>query len=105
MTGQILKNAGLKPGVPDLILDYPAGTYHGLRIEMKFGKNKPTPNQLDWLLRLRDAGYFVALCWSADDAIKLLEKYVQLKSDEYMVVDLYTQYSEKWGIPSLRGGK
>lgn len=43
---------GLRPGVPDLILDSPKGIYHGLRVEMKVKPNKTTAAQEKWLERL-----------------------------------------------------
>lgn len=100
-TGGIAKSLGLRPGVPDLILDHPAGRYHGCRIEMKYGKNKPTPDQEDWLKRMQAAGYFVAVCWSASAAIALLEEYCALKPGAGMAEDredLKTAY----GVPALK---
>jgi hypothetical protein len=38
-----LKEEGQKAGVPDICLPVPRGEYHGLYIEMKYGRNKPTP--------------------------------------------------------------
>lgn len=76
--GGRLKRMGLRSGVPDLILDYPAGAYHGLRIEMKVGSNRTTQEQKDCLWSLFDAGYFVAVCYSAAAAIELIVKYLNL---------------------------
>lgn len=36
-----LKKQGVKAGVPDLFLPVGRGSYHGLFIELKYGKNKP----------------------------------------------------------------
>lgn len=96
-TAAVLKLMGLSAGVPDLILDYPAGAYHGCRIELKHGANKPGTNQVDWLNRLQDAGYFVAVCYEADAAIRVLEKYVNLNVGEKIRFD--THRSEKYGVP------
>ena len=40
--GGILKAAGLKSGVPDICLPVANNGFHGLYIELKFGKNKAT---------------------------------------------------------------
>ena len=101
-TAGILKSLGLKPGVPDLILDYPAGAYHGLRIEMKYGKNLPSEDQKDWLRQLQAAGYFVAVVWSANAAIHLLTEYMNLKPCEKMAEDT-DLLKVRWGFPSLDG--
>lgn len=76
------KAAGLRSGVPDLVLDFPAGAYHGLRIEMKVHPNRPTAAQRDWLHRLQDAGYLAAVCYSADAARTLITRYIRLKAGE-----------------------
>lgn len=56
-----LKRQGVKSGVPDLCLAVPRGQYHGLYIELKVGKNKPTDNQIGWLRLLKQHGYAVAV--------------------------------------------
>jgi hypothetical protein len=82
-----LKAEGVKAGVPDLFLpcsklptpdeffigsgDYielSDEVFFGLFIEMKFGKNKPKDNQRDWIKRLRDENYKVAVCYSFEEA-------------------------------------
>lgn len=96
----IAKAMGMKSGVPDLILDFPAGIYHGLRLEMKYGSNKPDENQKEWLRRLQSAGYFVAVVWSATEAIRLLTEYVNLKPCEKMAED-NDLLKVRWGFPAL----
>ena len=70
---------GLRRGVPDLILDYPKGIYHGLRGEMKVKPNKTTADQEAWLERLARAGYCVAVCYSAQEAIETIQAYIMLR--------------------------
>jgi len=72
-----LKRAGLKPGVPDLHLPVEGGRYIGLWIEMKFGYNKPDPNQRVWLASLVKHGHKVVVCYSALDAIDVLTEYIE----------------------------
>tara|TARA_Y100000310_G_scaffold271169_1_gene285533 strand:- start:606 stop:1019 length:414 start_codon:yes stop_codon:yes gene_type:complete len=84
------KSEGLKSGVPDIFLacaalpDDPSdvfrfisecldmelneGVYFGLFIEMKFGKNKPSPNQLEWIERLTKANYKCIVCYGWEEA-------------------------------------
>ena len=38
--------------MPDLFLPVGRGSYHGLFIELKYGKNKPTEKQTEWLKSL-----------------------------------------------------
>ena len=45
------KAMGEKAGVPDLCLPVPMNGFAGLYIEMKYGKNKPTDHQKEWIAR------------------------------------------------------
>lgn len=76
-TAARLRAAGVKSGVPDLCLPCARGGYHGLYIEMKVGRNKPTANQADWLGYLRHAGYRAEVCWGADEAIGVITEYLE----------------------------
>ena len=71
-----LKRQGVKSGVPDLFLPLPNKTYHGLFIEMKYGKNKPTQNQKEWIKYLNYVGYLAVVCYSAEEAINIIKKYI-----------------------------
>ena len=70
---------GLKSGVPDLFLPVPKKPHHGLWIEMKFGKNKTTANQDRWINRLQAKGYKVLICYSGQEAISEIEKYLGIE--------------------------
>ena len=78
VAGARLKQAGLKPGVPDVCLPTAHGGYIGLYIEMKVKPNKPTDNQKQWLRALREAGHFVAVCYTWEEAKNLIEEYLGL---------------------------
>lgn len=73
-----LKQMGVKAGVSDLCLPYPKGVYCGLYIEMKFGDNRQQETQKEFLADMAAAGHFVATCYSADEAVKVLEEYLVL---------------------------
>lgn len=71
-----LKRQGVRAGVPDLFVPVANNAHHGLFIEMKVGKNKPTDNQKQWLARLSAQGYEARVCWGATDAIETIKEYL-----------------------------
>ena len=81
--GQILKAAGVT-GSGALVYEeteLPTGfdvpkEFHGLRIEMKYGKNKPTAAQKDFMKALQDEGAKVAVCYSAEEAREMIRFYL-----------------------------
>lgn len=77
-----LKAEGLKAGVPDLWLPAARGRYHGLVIEMKFGTNKPSDEQLWWLQTLAGQGYKTAVCWSFEAARRAILEYLALEKPQ-----------------------
>jgi hypothetical protein len=72
-----LKRQGVKAGVPDLCLPVPKNGFHGLYIEMKYGRNKTTEQQKEWLEELAAQGYFTAVCYGAEEAERLIASYLQ----------------------------
>lgn len=72
-----LKRMGVKAGVPDLFLPYPADGCHGLFIEMKSQTGRPTALQKDWLKWLNENGYRAVVCYGTEHAIKVLEYYLR----------------------------
>ena len=81
-----LKAEGVKAGVPDIFLPVPRTIKDkfiaGLFIEMKYGKNKPTPSQQEWVRKLRKYGYWVVVCYSYEEAQEIITSYI-LNSDIY----------------------
>ena len=78
--GAALKRAGMQSGFPDLFIPKPVNGYHGLMIEMKVGKNKPTANQIEWLKTLAGEGYATCVRWGSDSTIQTIERYLTEKS-------------------------
>lgn len=72
-----LKSEGVKAGVPDLFLPVGRSGYHGLFIEMKAGKNKPTEDQIGWLEALEDEGYLAQVCWGFEEAKAMILGYLK----------------------------
>lgn len=73
-----LKRQGVKPGVPDLCVPVARGPYHSLYIEMKAAGGKPTETQVEWLCRLRGEGMCAYVCYGAENAIALIDRYMSL---------------------------
>ena len=51
-----LKAAGVKAGVPDLLLLVPRGRYHGMACELKMPGGRLSPSQRTWLEALNRLG-------------------------------------------------
>jgi hypothetical protein len=75
-----LKQMGVKAGVSDLCLPYPKGIYCGLYIEMKYGSNRQQDTQKAFLSEMAKAGHYVATCYSAEEAVKVIEEYCRMES-------------------------
>lgn len=76
-TGKMMKRMGLRNGVPDLIFPISKRGFHGLAIEMKYGKNKPTEKQLEWLDLLNANGYKAVVCYGFDEAKETIDWYME----------------------------
>ena len=68
VTAAHMKAAGAKAGVPDVFLPVPRTPWHGLFMEMKYGKNKPSQEQMQWLFDLTVMNYKTAVCYSMEEA-------------------------------------
>ena len=91
-----LKNLGVKRGVSDLCLPFPHGRYHGLYIEMKYGRNRTTKEQAEFLRDMRDAGHCVAVCHDAQSAAGLIEQYVNLPENGLVSFSVLKEFSCFW---------
>jgi hypothetical protein len=74
-----LKRAGVRKGIPDIVVPVSNDKYSGLYIEMKVKPNKASPEQMAILRQLNSVGNYAVLCWSAQDAIEIINKYVSNK--------------------------
>ena len=89
------KQMGVKAGVSDLCLPYPKGSYCGLFVEMKFGNNRQQDTQKEFLADMAAAGHFVATCYSAEEAIKVIEEYLNLSDAVHMERNLNMSIPEQ----------
>lgn len=79
VTAARLKAEGVKPGIPDLFLAWPAGGLHGLWIELKTPKGRPSRIQKEVLEILRSAGYAAVVAYGWDQAMRYIELYLAEK--------------------------
>ena len=75
--GMILKYMGVKPGVSDIMIAIPSPPYHGLFIELKAGRNKPTPAQSSFLARVTQKGYLGVCVTGHEAAIETIKTYLR----------------------------
>lgn len=75
--GARLKAAGVKAGVPDVLIfePLPHADGFGVAIELKAGKNQPTPEQATWLSGLEAQGWRCHVCRTLDEVHRLLLEY------------------------------
>lgn len=74
-----MKREGFRPGLPDLCLDVPRDSFHGLRIEMKRIKGSTTSaEQKAWGKFYAEQGYYWCICKGADEAIRVIKEYLEL---------------------------
>lgn len=72
-----LKQQGVRAGVPDICLPVARGGFHGLFVELKYGRNKATDRQTAWLDALRSQGYLAVECVGWDTAREVITKYLK----------------------------
>ncbi len=71
-----LKEQGVSPGVPDLIIPLSCSGFHGLFIEMKREKgSKVSSKQKEWIALLNANGYCARICRGFDEAREIIENY------------------------------
>ena len=76
-----MQREGVKPGVPDVCLPVPRQGWHGLFIELKYGRNTPTEYQLSWLERLIEQGYLAVVCYGWEEAVDVIKDYLGMKGE------------------------
>ena len=76
VTALRIRAEGAISGVADLILLVPTNKYHGLCIEMKYGKGKQSQNQKEWQTKVEKQGYKYSVCNSLDSFVKEINTYL-----------------------------
>ena len=71
-----MKAEGVRKGVLDLLLPVARGGFHGFFIEMKYGKNKPSDDQLEFAEAMKNEGYCVAVFWDWEEAAEAITQYL-----------------------------
>lgn len=71
-----MKAEGVRKGVLDLLLPVARGKYHGYFIEMKFGKNKPSDEQLEFAVKMKAEGYLTGCFWDWEAAAASIVTYI-----------------------------
>lgn len=75
--GAKLKGMGTKKGVSDVIICEPRKNYSGLAIELKVGKNKPTPEQLEFQKKMNERGWKTLISYSLDEIMFEVQTYLK----------------------------
>jgi len=92
-----LKAEGMVSGVPDYWIVAPSadGQYVGLVIEFKAGSNKPSKEQKHYLEYLNNNSFRAVVCYSTDEAIYEVERYMDDDSVEPMPEDEYDRFTNE----------
>lgn len=96
------KQMGVKAGVSDLCLPYPKGMYCGLYIEMKYGNNRLQDTQKEFLADMAEAGHFVATCYSAVEAIRIIEEYCSLMKHKMGDFEIVVPLEQKEKLKNIK---
>lgn len=72
------KALGVRKGFPDFSFYIPTPYYHGLHIELKYGKNKQSEEQKYYEQMLTKYGYQYVVCKSEEEFIKGINQYIIL---------------------------
>lgn len=76
ITGAILKREGVKAGVPDWCLPAKTKQFGALYIEFKRPKGMVRTEQYDYIAMLREYGNRAEICYSCEEAVKIVEDYL-----------------------------
>lgn len=74
--GMLLKRMGVKRGVMDFFLAVPVSEKHGLWVELKVGRNKPTKEQVEFAERKKSRGYAAEFCFGQEEAKEAIMTYL-----------------------------
>ena len=77
-----MKATGYVAGFPDLFIYEPIGKYHGLALEVKIKKGRPSTSQLKWRHNLNERGYVAEITYGFEETIDVLNKYMSGKIND-----------------------
>lgn len=77
--GKRMKAMGYLVGTPDIMIFHPVAEYHGLFIEMKYGKNSLTDQQRIVMGILSALGYSCWVCIGYKEAVEVTTRYLNGK--------------------------
>ena len=81
-----LKRMGVLAGVADLHMPVARGGYHGLYIEMKYDDGRILESQKSFLKAAAAEGNYCIVCYSAADAIEILDLYMHGRTIENLLI-------------------
>lgn len=85
ITATLIKNEGVKRGVPDwlcpvnVLCTADGSRYYGLAIEFKARLGKISPEQNEYCNLLIEEGWYVRICRSTQEAIDVVKFYFDMK--------------------------
>ncbi len=74
--GYIMKRMGVLRGASDIFMAWPSGGFHGLFVEVKSKRGRPSPDQLAFIERMRSVGYKAEVCYGAEEVINTMQQYI-----------------------------
>jgi hypothetical protein len=83
--GAELNRMGRVKGVPDWCLPVPRGRFHGLFIEQKAERGRPTKEQKQWEELLNMQGYKAVTCVGWEKTIQTLVQYLNLAIPNHLL--------------------
>lgn len=75
-TAQRLKMMGVRKGFPDLILAVPRLEWSGLVIELKIGRGRMSPDQVEWFDWLTECRFKCELCYGLQQGKDAIREYL-----------------------------
>lgn len=73
--GRLMKDLGLRSGVSDILIAMPCKGFGAAWIELKSKSGVLSPAQKEFLDDMKRQNYFTAVCYSIDEAMKVIEGY------------------------------
>lgn len=80
VTASIMKAEGQSPGVFDVKVNVARSGYHGAWVEFKSEKGVLSNDQKQFKLNMEDQGYFTAVAYNYDQAVKIVTEYLTCPS-------------------------